>query len=112
MLYDDQGIRYAIETSDSELLNDAAKQIEEHFFAHAETLPDAETGAAILANQTDSWGTPLRYRLVNRNTFRIVSLGADREYLTPADIVLTGLASRAGQASLTYFSITAGVFCA
>ena len=42
----------------------------------------------------DPWGKPIQYRMVNRNTFRLTSLGADGAYMTPSDQVLTVSISR------------------
>ena len=52
------------------------------------------TALDLIKGIIDNWGSPLQYRLVNRNRFRITSLGADKNYMTENDIVLAGAISR------------------
>ena len=53
-----------------------------------------EAGFEIAKLAVDSWGTPLEYRMINRNSYKLISLGADKTALTPDDIVQTVTVSR------------------
>ena len=35
----------------------------------------------------DEWGSPLQYRMINRNSYKVVSLGPDKEAMTKDDVV-------------------------
>jgi POT family proton-dependent oligopeptide transporter len=92
--YDAEGSQTAILTAEQAILQRGTDVIIFYFFANEETLPTTEVGQALLADLQDSYETPLQYRLVNRNKFRLTSLGADREYMTPLDVVLITEISR------------------
>ena len=77
-----------------ELLESAANIIEEHFAANDESLPQEETALKLLKDLKDPWGESLRYRLINRNNFRVVCMGSDKTYLTKADVILSGTVTR------------------
>ena len=85
--YDAEGKRTAIATAEQAVLEQATAIILEYFNTNGETLPVTEAGQELLGDLQDSYETPIRYRLVNRNSFRVTSLGADREYMTPLDVV-------------------------
>jgi len=85
--YDAEGSQTAIVTAEQVVLDQATAIVLEYFNANDETLPITEAGQELLGDLEDSYGTPLQYRLVNRNTFRVTSLGADQEYMTPLDVV-------------------------
>ena len=76
------------------ILEKGAAQIEEQFRSNGETLPVTAEGAKVVGELLDPWGKPIQYRMVNRNTFRLTSLGADGAYMTPSDQVLTVSISR------------------
>ena len=75
--------------SEQHTINLALEKIKVNFTQNNNILPRTPMGNNIINNFKDSWGSPLKYRLVNRNTFRITSLGTDQEYMTEKDIVLT-----------------------
>ena len=52
------------------------------------------SGQEIAKSVVDSWGTPLEYRMINRNSYKLISLGADKTALTQDDIVHTVTVSR------------------
>ena len=75
--------------SEKNNINLALEKIKSNFKINNNILPKTSTGNIIIKNYRDSWGSSLQYRLVNRNTFRITSLGLDQKYMTEKDIVLT-----------------------
>jgi len=88
------GDQTAIKTAEEVNLNAAFEKIKSYFENNKNTLPKTHVGSNIIEDIIDSWGSPLQYRLVNRNGFRITSLGADKDYMTENDIVLLGSISR------------------
>ena len=88
------GDQTAIKTAEELNLNAAFKKIKSYFENNKNTLPKTHVGSNIIQGIIDNWGSPLQYRLVNRNGFRITSLGADKDYMTENDIVLLGSISR------------------
>lgn len=69
------------------IMGESDKRIRFHFDSNDTVLPRTETGAEMVKADLDEWGTPLQYRMINRNTYKLVSLGADKEAMTPDDIV-------------------------
>ena len=92
--YDEDGNQIAISTFEEENLNAAFGKIKSYFESNNNTLPNNHDGAKLIDHITDNWGSSLQYRLVNRNSFRITSLGADKIYMTENDIILLGNISR------------------
>ena len=88
------GDQTAIKTAEETNLNAAFEKIKSYFENNKNTLPKTHVGSNIIEAIIDNWGSPLQYRLVNRNGFRITSLGADKDYMTENDIVLLGSISR------------------
>ena len=88
------GDQTAIKTAEETNLNAAFEKIKSYFENNKNTLPKTHVGSNIIEGIIDNWGSPLQYRLVNRNGFRITSLGADKDYMTENDIVLLGSISR------------------
>ena len=88
------GDQTAIKTAEETHLNAAFEKIKSYFENNKNTLPKTHVGSNIIQGIIDNWGSPLQYRLVNRNGFRITSLGADKDYMTENDIVLLGSISR------------------
>ena len=88
------GKQIAVKTAEETNLNTAFVKIKSYFGNNKNTLPKTHVGSNIIEGIIDNWGSPLQYRLVNRNGFRITSLGADKDYMTENDIVLLGSISR------------------
>ena len=92
------GIDSATNESES-AFKDAAKNIEDAFFAipvdQDRVLPDDQTGAELLGDATDSFGNPIRYKTLSRDSFLLVSMGADKTDGTQWDQTLTAVVSRA-----------------
>ena len=88
------GKQIAVKTAEKTNLNTAFVKIKSYFDSNKNTLPKTQAGSDLIKSIIDNWGSPLQYRLVNRNMFRITSLGADKDYMTENDIVLLGSISR------------------
>ena len=88
------GKQIAVKTAEETNLNTAFVKIKYYFGNNKNTLPKTHVGSNIIEGIIDNWGSPLQYRLVNRNMFRITSLGADKNYMTENDIVLVSTISR------------------
>ena len=86
-----------LESGDAETVSKALKtqfdgidQSVRKAFAEADnTLPRTEQAAAVLNGAKDTWGTAIQYRLINRNNFKLTSLGPDRTFMTKDDIIHT-----------------------
>jgi POT family proton-dependent oligopeptide transporter len=82
---------------------DAAKKIEDAFFAiqvdQDRVLPDDRAGAELLGDATDSFGNPIRYKTLSRDSFLLLSMGADKTDGTQWDQTLTSVVSRAETAA-------------
>jgi len=88
------GKQIAVKTAEKTNLNTAFVKIKSYFDSNKNTLPKTQTGSDLIKSIIDNWGSSLQYRLVNRNMFRITSLGADKNYMTENDIVLVSTISR------------------
>jgi POT family proton-dependent oligopeptide transporter len=88
------GKQIAVKTAEKTNLNTAFVKIKSYFDSNKNTLPKTQAGTDLIKSIIDNWGSPLQYRLVNRNMFRITSLGADKNYMTENDIVLISTISR------------------
>ena len=88
------GKQIAVKTAEKTNLNTAFVKIKSYFDSNKNTLPKTQAGTNLIKSIIDNWGSPLQYRLVNRNMFRITSLGADKNYMTENDIVLVSTISR------------------
>ena len=88
------GKQIAVKTAEKINLNTAFVKIKSYFDSNKNTLPKTQAGTDLIKSIIDNWGSPLQYRLVNRNMFRITSLGADKNYMTENDIVLVSTISR------------------
>ena len=88
------GKQIAVKTAEKTNLNTAFLKIKSYFDTNKNTLPKTQAGTDLIKSIIDNWGSPLQYRLVNRNMFRITSLGADKNYMTENDIVLVSTISR------------------
>ena len=85
---------FTIQLSQEAALEQAAGLIKKQFNANEETLPTTTVGQELLGELKDQWASPIQYRLVNRNSFRVTSLGTDKTYMTPVDQVLQVFISR------------------
>ncbi|MGA0325551.1 MAG: POT family MFS transporter [Limisphaerales bacterium] len=91
-----------IEKGDSALMTETVRKdlghaesaVRNYFEMHQEQLPRTEQGQALVGEMLDPWGSPLHYRMINRNSFRIVSLGNDQQRLTPDDLMVEVTVSR------------------
>ena len=77
----------------------AAKTIETMFLTdpaadNEKQLPSNDAGNAALESVVDSFGNPIRYQLQSRDSYQLISEGADRKDQTQWDLVLTGSVSR------------------
>ena len=88
------GKQIAVKTAEETNLNTAFVKIKSYFDSNKNTLPKTQVGTDLIKSIIDNWGSHLQYRMVNRNMFRITSLGADKDYMTENDIVLLGSISR------------------
>lgn len=77
-----------VDTAPNSILNDAKDKIEKYFQEHNEEFPLTADGQELVGAIHDSWDEPLKYRLINRNSFRITSTGPDKKYMTPDEVVL------------------------
>ena len=57
------------------------------FTANNETLPSGDEGTKLLGEAKDEWGSAIQYRLINRNNFKLTSLGPDKTFMTADDII-------------------------
>ena len=83
----DSGDPTSVTATTKGLIGEADKRIRFHFDNNDTALPRTEVGSELVKADVDEWGTPLQYRMINRNTYKLVSLGADKESMTPDDIV-------------------------
>ena len=98
-----------VEKGDQESVSDTMKDtlkaadvmIREAFVEGKHTLPDTEAGTTLLSSLKDEWGTPLHYRMVHKNLYKITSLGPDKETLTSDDITHEVTVSRPDELSET-----------
>ena len=88
------GKQIAVKTAEKTNLNTAFLKIKSYFDSNKNTLPKTQAGTDLIKSIIDNWGSPLQYRLVNRNMFRITSLVADKNYMTENDIILFSTISR------------------
>ena len=88
------GKQIAVKTAEKTNLNTAFVKIKSYFDSNKNTLPKTQAGTDLIKSIIDNWGSHLQYRMVNRNMFRITSLGADKNYMTENDIVLVSTISR------------------
>ena len=90
----DKGDAATITDVTKEHFGHAEGMVREYFDKNAEALPRTDAGTEIAKTVVDSWGTALEYRMINRNSYKLVSLGPDKTALTPDDIVYTVTVSR------------------
>lgn len=70
-----------------ELIAKADGDIRVYFENNGDTLPTTEAGAALLTSHVDEWGSALEYRMINRSSYKLVSLGPDKAQLSKDDVV-------------------------
>lgn len=99
LTFDPDGVLESTTNSSTSVFEDAAKRIEDAFFA-GETadadrvLPSDEEGKELLVGVVDSFGNPIRYKTVSRDSYLLVSMGADNQDGTAWDQTLSGVVSR------------------
>ena len=96
---DKNGQLTSVDTSSRAAFEDAAKKIEAIFFSdsaedHEKQLPSIESGNAELQSAADRFGNPIRYQLQSRDTYQLISVGADGQSNTQWDMILTGTVRR------------------
>lgn len=96
---DDNGEMTGLDTPSKTAFDAAAEIIEDAFFAgegddFAKSLPTEEAGNAALNSATDSFGNQIQYKLQSRDSYMLVSAGADKLDETQWDLILTGSVSR------------------
>lgn len=106
LLLDENSQLASINTSSKAAFEDAAAKIEALFFADSaadteKQLPTSEAGNAALADVQDEFGNPIRYQLQSRDSYQLISSGADRTDQTQWDMILTGSVSRVQAATET-----------
>ncbi len=84
-----------IDTSSKAAFEEAASKIEDLFFANSdEQLPSNEAGNAAVQTVTDVFGNPIRYQLQSRDSYQLISSGADKVDETQWDLILNGSLNR------------------
>ena len=92
-----------VAAAETAVLQAAKARIDAAFFASAaddgaKALPDDAAGGVLIADLRDSTDSPLRYRQITRDRYRLVSDGPDGRPFTPDDVVLAATAVRADPA--------------
>lgn len=106
LVFNNDGQLASIDTPAKVAFEAAAKIIETMFLADPATdnqkqLPTNHAGNAALVSVADSFGNPIRYQLQSRDSYQLISEGADRKDQTQWDLVLTGSVSRS-ESKTTY----------
>ncbi|MFG0287146.1 MAG: POT family MFS transporter [Rhodopirellula sp. JB044] len=95
---DSDGVVESISNASKPIFEEAADQIEKAFFESAEssgdTLPSIEQIEALLGDLKDAHGNAIRYKLISRDRYQLVSKGADGIDGTKWDETLTGVLQR------------------
>ncbi|MCH2201138.1 MAG: MFS transporter [Fuerstiella sp.] len=99
LVLDENGQLASVSTSSTAAFEDAAAKIESVFFGDSaddgeKKLPTVESGNKELQSATDSFGNPIRYRLQSRDSYQLISVGADGQDETQWDMILTGFVNR------------------
>lgn len=99
LVLNNDGQLASIDTPAKVAFEAAAKIIETMFLAdpaadNQKQLPTNHAGNAALVSVADSFGNPIRYQLQSRDSYQLISEGADRKDQTQWDLVLTGSVSR------------------
>lgn len=94
----DSGDASAVTQTLKSKLDAADQQVRSAFSAADSTLPQTEAGTLLMKDALDDWGTPLQYRMINRNLYKLTSLGADKIFMTEDDVILEVGISRPGVA--------------
>ncbi len=96
---DSNGEMTGLDTPSKAAFDAAAQIIEDAFFAGAgedstKSLPTEEAGNTALNSATDAFGNQIQYKLQSRDSYMLVSAGADKLDETQWDLILTGSVSR------------------
>ena len=100
---DQNGEMTGIDTPSKAAFEAAAKIIEAAFFSgdgddSTKSLPTEEVGKTALQSTTDAFGNQILYKLQSRDSYQLVSAGADKTDETQWDMILTGSVSRSAPA--------------
>ena len=102
--FDAEGKRTGIDFAGKEKLEELLGQIESKVENDGFVALSDKEGGDLASAVEDPWGNPYRYRLVNRNQFRIWSIGPDETLKTPWDQGATLQISRPAPESKSGFS--------
>jgi len=83
--FDDNGVVAKREIPSEDVFFSAAQIIEE-FYLEADKFPQTDDGQKLISGWTDAWGSPLVYRLLNGDSFRISSVGPDKKSISKWDL--------------------------
>lgn len=99
LVVDGQGSLKEIRNASRPIFESAADKIEAAYLAGAsdsgESLPSVEAMQSVLGDLQDAHGNPIRYQLISRDRYQLVSEGADKVDGTKWDETLTGELQRA-----------------
>ncbi len=85
LTFDDEGIRSSIAFAGREALDQLIGQMESRVEDGGFVALSDEEGSALAAAVEDPWGNSYRYKLINRNRFRVWSIGPDQTVTTQWD---------------------------
>ncbi|MCM2373190.1 POT family MFS transporter [Aporhodopirellula aestuarii] len=95
---DSEGGLQSLTNASKPIFESAADKIEQAFFDAADTsgdtLPSIEQVNSLLGDLKDAHGNPIRYKLISRDRYQLVSAGADGIDGTKWDETLTGVLQR------------------
>ena len=99
----DGGIDELSDASKS-VFEEAAEKLEKAFFSQTESsetdsLLSVAEGQKLIEGMTDAFGNPIRYKLISRDRYQLLSEGADKIDGTKWDFTLTGTLERAKSSS-------------
>jgi len=93
-----EGELESLSNASEPIFEEAAKKIEKAYFEGAsesgDSLPDVEKMTVLLGDLSDAHGNPIRYKLISRDRYQLVSEGADGIDGTQWDETLTGSLQR------------------
>ncbi len=96
---DENGQLSHLKTTSHDAFAQAAETIETMFFAGTaddskKQLPSVEDATTALESITDQFGNPIQYKLQSRDSYLLISAGADGQEETQWDLILNGEVSR------------------
>jgi len=102
--FDAEGKRTGIDFAGKEKLEELLGQIESKVETDGFVALSDKEGSDLADAVEDPWGKPYRYRLINRNQFRVWSIGPDKTLKTPWDQGATLQISRPAPENTSGFS--------